>query len=158
MRPAFELREFVPADGDACRELFCETVRRVNSSDYSQVQILAWVNAGMAPEPWIRRFDGNFAYVVEHNGAIVGFVDMTRNGYLDRLFVSPDHQRKGIATLLMNAIESVARNNRLSRIHTQASITARPFFLSRGFKIVAPQTVESRGVEMTNFIMELKVA
>ncbi|TWU39487.1 GNAT family N-acetyltransferase [Novipirellula artificiosorum] len=153
MNPAFQLREFVLADGDSCRQLFCDTVRRVNCRDYSPMQIEAWAGAELDPEPWIRRFDDNCAYVIEHNRAIVGFADMTPDGYLDRLFVSADHERQGIATILMNAIELAAKTNGLPRIHTQASITAKPFFLARGFVVVNEQTIECRGVRMNNYVL-----
>ncbi|TWU17889.1 GNAT family N-acetyltransferase [Allorhodopirellula heiligendammensis] len=155
MNSALQIRKFVSADGDSCHQLFYDTVRRVNCRDYSTVQVDAWAGAVLDAETWVRRFDGNSAYVVERDGAIVGFTDMTPDGYLDRLFVSADHQRQGIATMLLRAIKSAAKNDSLTRIHTQASITAKPFFLSRGFKIVAEQTVECLGVELTNFVMEL---
>ena len=37
---------------------------------------------------------------------------------------------------------------------THASITARPFFLSRGYRVVKEQTVLRGGLELTNFVME----
>ncbi len=157
MNTALRLREFTLGDGESCRRLFNDTVRQVNCRDYTPTQIDAWAHAAMNVESWLRRFSDNFALVVEQSDAIVGFADMTRDGYLDRLFVSADHQRQGIATMLMNAIESAAKNSHLSRVHTQASITAKPFFVSRGFTVVAEQTVKCRGIELTNFVMELKL-
>ncbi|TWU19909.1 GNAT family N-acetyltransferase [Allorhodopirellula heiligendammensis] len=155
MNPALHLRDFVSADGEPCRQLFHETVRRVNSCDYSPSQVDAWAAASRDRESWLHRFANNFAYVAEHHGVIVGFADMTRSGYLDRLFVSADHQRQGIATMLMDAIESAAQQHGITLIQTHASITAKPFFRSRGFQVVTAQTVACQGVEMTNFVMEL---
>ena len=37
---------------------------------------------------------------------------------------------------------------------THASITARPFFERRGWRVVKEQRVERRGVALTNFVME----
>lgn len=74
MNSALQLRKFVSADGDSCHQLFCDTVRRVNCRDYSTVQVDAWAGAGLDTETWVRRFDGNFAYVVERDGAIVSNV------------------------------------------------------------------------------------
>ena len=37
---------------------------------------------------------------------------------------------------------------------THASITARPFFEARGYRVVRPQQVERRGQVLTNFVME----
>ena len=40
------------------------------------------------------------------------------------------------------------------KITVHASITARPFFEKRGYRLVRSQTVERRGVQMQNFHME----
>lgn len=156
MNIELHLRPYTATDAQSCWRLFLDTVRRINSRDYTPEQIAAWAKADIDPEPWFRRFDGKIAYVVEgdEDAKILGFADLTCDGYLDRLFVSADHQRQGIATMLMDAIEQAASESKLPRIHTQASITAKPFFLSRGFVVVAEQTVECRGVQMKNFVME----
>lgn len=160
MTAKLNLRQFTDGDANSCWHLFHDTVRRINVRDYTPVQVVAWASIEREPESWFRRFDEKIAFVVESVDkesvkAIVGFADLTRDGYLDRLFVSADHQRRGIATMLMNAIEHAAREIKLPRIHTQASITAKPFFLLRGFTVVAEQVVECRGVKMPNFLMEI---
>jgi putative acetyltransferase len=158
MNIELHLRPYTEADATSCWRLFHDTVRRVNSRDYTPAQVNAWANADIDPEPWFRRFDGKIAYVVASDEEVLGFADLASDGYLDRLFVSTNHQRRGIATMLMNAIEHAAKEITLPRIHTQASITAKPFFLSRGFTVVTEQTVECRGVKMTNFLMEYNFA
>ena len=40
---------------------------------------------------------------------------------------------------------------------THAALTARPFFLARGYQVVQEQQVERRGVLLTNFVMEKRV-
>jgi putative acetyltransferase len=42
----------------------------------------------------------------------------------------------------------------LKRVFTEASITARPFFERRGFRVVREQIVMVRGVGMKNFVKE----
>lgn len=39
-------------------------------------------------------------------------------------------------------------------ITTHASITARPFFEARAYRVIREQRVERHGVRMTNFVME----
>lgn len=160
MKTKLHLRPYTDADAMSCWQLFHDTVRRINARDYTPAQIAAWANAGVDPEPWFRRFDGKLAYVVEgdEDTRVLGFADLSSDGYLDRLFVSADHQRLGVATTLMNAIQQAAKDMNVPRVHTQASITGKPFFLSRGFAVITEQTVECRGVKMTNFVMELLVA
>ena len=39
------------------------------------------------------------------------------------------------------------------RVTTHASITARPFFEQRGYRVVKEQQVERRGQMLTNYVM-----
>ena len=75
------------------------------------------------------------------------YIDET--GYLDRLYVHTDYQGKGIATAICNRLEWAVRKD----IVTHASITARPFFEKRGYKVVKEQQVERQGIFLTNFVM-----
>lgn len=71
-------------------------------------------------------------------------------GYLDRLYVHKDFQRKGIATALCEELERAVS----CKITTHASITAKPFFENRGYKVITEQQVNRQNVLLTNFIME----
>ena len=42
----------------------------------------------------------------------------------------------------------------ISRLYSEVSITARPFYERMGFKVVKEQQVEMRGQVLTNFVME----
>ena len=42
----------------------------------------------------------------------------------------------------------------IGRVFTEASVTARPFFERRGFRVVRERRVARRGVQLTNFAME----
>lgn len=71
-------------------------------------------------------------------------------GYLDRLFVHADYQKKGIATAICNRLEQAVQG----KITTHASITAKPFFEKRSYKVVKEQQVERQGIYLINFCME----
>ena len=87
------------------------------------------------------------------DGEIVGFADLDGR-YLDRLYVHKEHQRQGVATALAQALEGQAAAQGQVRMTTHASITARPFFEKRGYRVVKEQQVERKGVLLTNFVME----
>jgi putative acetyltransferase len=54
------------------------------------------------------------------------------------------------------AIVKDAKQNHISRIFAEVSITAKPFFESKGFH-VKQQTIVRKGIELTNYIMEKNI-
>ena len=134
--------------------LFRDTIRRVNSRDYSPSQIAAWASEEIDTAVWFGRFTGRFVPVAEEAGHPVGFAELETDGHIDRVYVSADHQRRGIGRQLLAAVVAEARWLGLARLFTEASITARPFFEAQGFLVRAPQVVTCRGVEFINYRME----
>lgn len=154
---SLQLRPFRPEDAETCLALFKDCVHRVNSRDYTVDQIEAWASPTIDLETWRARFDDRFAYVATEDGYIVGFTDMTREGHLNRVFVSADHQGRGIAGGLVRRLLKDAIDHSIEEITTDASITAKPFFERMGFSVVREQSVECRGVWMTNYRMQRAV-
>lgn len=150
---SLQLRPFRLDDAEACLDLFRDCVHRINSRDYTSDQIKAWASPTIDLEAWRSRFNDRFAYVATENDGVVGFIDMTRDGHLDRLFVSADHQGRGIARRLVKRLLSDAVNSSIEEITTDASITAKPFFQRMGFSVVREQSVECRGAWLTNYRM-----
>ena len=90
-----------------------------------------------------------YTLIAEINDEIVGFGSIDKLGYLDLLFVHKDYQKQGIATALCNELEKG-----FSVINTFASITAKPFFESRGYVVVSEWEAERFGVKLKNFEMQ----
>lgn len=59
----------------------------------------------------------------------------------------------GVAGSLVSRLEEEAMKFNLPEIDTEASITAKPFFERQGYIVVKEQTVEIRGVKLTNYKM-----
>ncbi|MBP1930851.1 GNAT family N-acetyltransferase [Ammoniphilus resinae] len=151
-----EVRRFIDSDIGQIVSLFYETVHSINAQDYTQEQLHAWAPTDekrIKMVSWKDSMNNNIAYVAEIKGVIVGFSDMTYDGYLDRLFIHKDFQGQGIASNLLNILESEARKLRILEIYTDASITAKPFFERHGYRTIHSQTVERRGVQLNNFKM-----
>jgi putative acetyltransferase len=147
------IRGYRPGDAAAIVALFRDTVRRVNSRDYSSEQVQAWAPDQIDIGPWERRLAGRFTVVAEINGQVAGFADLEDDGHLDHLYVHAGHQRLGLGRTLVSAIEAEARRRGLSSLFTEASIIARPFFERQGFVTLQEQVVECRGVKMVNYRM-----
>ena len=84
----------------------------------------------------------------------VGFAAIRPDGYLNSMFVHHDFQRQGIASLLLEDMEKYARLQGVSYITSEVSLTARPFFESKGYTIVEKQQRKAMLRLLTNFKMK----
>ena len=144
------IRKYESSDCKEMAELFFNTVHSVNVKDYTKEQLDAWASGQVDLEKWDQSFQEHFSIVAVENDIIVGFGDIDKTGYLDRLYVHKNYQGKGIATAICDKLESKVKEN----IITHASITAKPFFEKRGYKVVKEQQVERNGIFLKNYIME----
>lgn len=143
------IREYQPTDCKELAELFYNTVHTVNAKDYTKEQLDVWATGQVDLTKWNQSFQEHYSIVAVDVDIIVGFGDVDKTGYLDRIFVHSDYQGKGIATAICNQLESAVQEN----IVTHASITARPFFEKRGYKVFKEQQVERQGIFLTNYVM-----
>ena len=147
------IRAYQSDDLEDIKRLFYDTVHEVNAKDYSQEQLDAWAPADMSFEGWDESLLSHESAVAVLDGELVGFGDMDADGYLDRLYIHKDYQHRGIATAICEKLEKMVP----SAIYcTHASITARPFFESRGYHVIKENRVCRRDVWMTNYTMEKK--
>ena len=146
-----ELRKYHPRDCAEMARLFYDTVHTVNARDYTPEQLEAWAPAPPDPELWNPSFLKHITFVAEADGKIAGFGDIDSGGYLDRLYVHKDYQGQGIGSMLCDALE---RSAAAERILVHASLTARPFFLRRGYQVRKEQQVERQGILLVNYVMK----
>lgn len=59
--------------------------------------MVAWADEMVALAAWNRSFWEHTTWIAEQNGQIVGFGDISWDGYLDRLYVHARFQRQGAA-------------------------------------------------------------
>ena len=144
------IKEYQRDDCKEIIELFYNTIHAVNAKDYTEEQLNAWASGNVNMEHWNRSLQEHFSLVAFEDKIIVGFGVIDSTGYLDRLYVHKDFQRKGIATALCEELERAVS----CKITTYASITAKPFFENRGYKVITEQQVNRQNVLLTNFVME----
>ncbi|MBD8499595.1 GNAT family N-acetyltransferase [Paenibacillus arenosi] len=151
-----EITRFKSSDIQEMVTLFYETVHSINAQDYLQTQLDVWApkdDQAHKEQSWLESFLNNITFVARLNGLLVGFIDMTQHGYLDRIYVHKDFQRQGIASLLVHVIETEAKKLALTELTVDASITAMSFFMNRGYQFVRKQNIERKGVTLVNFKM-----
>lgn len=147
----FILRIYEPSDCPKLARLFYDTVHTVNAKDYSKEQLDVWATGTVDMEQWNRTLSEHHTIVAVSGDTLVGFGDMDETGYLDRLYIHKDFQHQGIATAICDALEEASSAPFFT---THASITAKPFFLNRGYQVIKKQQVIRGGILLTNYVMK----
>lgn len=148
------IRPYLLQDAAATLAVFLDAVTETAAVDYSPEQIAAW----SAPKDrdlaaWGRSRVELGTFVAMVDGQVAGFSDVSAEGYIHMMFVSPRFGRRGVGRALLAEAERRATSARDSALTTNASITARPFFEAAGFVVVAQQHPLTRGVRLTNYRM-----
>lgn len=147
------IRRYKTEDCQEMAKLFYDTVHSVNIKDYTEEQVNVWATGYIDLETWNEKLLKFYTVVAvdNENGVITGFGNIDETGYVDFLYVHKDYQNMGVATMICDEIESVFK---VDKYTTHASITARPFFEKRGYKVVKEQHINRDGILLTNYVME----
>ena len=143
------VRGYQMSDCKEITELFYNTVHTINAKDYTKEQLDVWATGQADLEKWNQSLQEHYSIVAIDNKIIVGFGDIDKDGYLDRLFVHSNYQGKGVATAICNQLEQAVDG----KITTYASITAKPFFEKQGFQVDEGQKRKANQMCLTNYKM-----
>lgn len=152
------VRRYRPGEEHELWLLFHETIRRVNTRDYTEEQVRVWAPDMVDPEKWRQRIEGINPYVGVEGDAIVGYTDLQASGLIDHFFVHHAWQRRGVGTRLMQAIHEEAARLGVDQLHSHVSLTAKPFYEAHGFHVEKEQLVEDGGLTFHNFLMRKRLS
>ena len=127
------IRRYQPSDCGQMAELFYQTVHSVNAKDYTKEQLDVWATGKVDLTRWGQSFSAHYTVVAILDNMLAGFGDIDETGYLDRLYVHKDYQRRGIATAICDSLE-------------------------QAFEVRKEQQVVREGISLTNYVMEKKLS
>jgi len=149
------IRKAEKQDLEEILTLFLNTIQNVNQHDYTAEQLKVWQSGADDRQKWVKKLDEQQFLVAEEDGEITGFSSISKEGYLDTLFIHKYYQRKGIAKKLLSRMVEYANQQGVTEIITEASITARPFFERHGFKVVNKQILNRKNIKIPNYKMRM---
>ncbi|GAA1970840.1 GNAT family N-acetyltransferase [Microbacterium deminutum] len=124
-----EVRRYRSEDAPLTLEIFLAAITKTAAADYSPEQIRGWARPDRrTPSDWDTARTKLSTFVAVIGTEIAGFSDVSETGYIDMMFVSPKHARRGVARTLLMELERQARDLGVGRLTANVSITARPFF------------------------------
>lgn len=147
------LRPYQPEDAEATLRIFERAVSITALSRYTSGEVAAWLGGPRDKGAWAADREAASTFVAERAGTVIGFSDLFDDGYVDRLFVDPDHGRQGVGRMLLKRVVDEAAQRELPSMTTHASLVARPVFEAAGFTVVHPETVMKDGERLERFYM-----
>lgn len=148
-----QIREATAKDLDPILSLFENTIKKINSRDYSQEQIEVWT-ASKNKETWLSKISEQSFYVAFAKNQLIGFSSIDTDGYIDFMYVHHEFQHQGIAKALLLKLQEAASENNIQRVWASVSITAQPFFSRNGFYKYDDEHKSVEDVHFKNALME----
>lgn len=153
-----QIREGVPEDEEAIAEAHVASVRAIDTSAYDDEELAVW-ESGVASISYTLDDAETVFLVADHDGEIAGFAEASADeAELDKLYVDPAYQDRGIATSLSNEIDVRLRSRGVNSVYVEASVNAVPFYEGVGYEQIRkrqkPITIDDISVEMEVVGME----
>ena len=154
------IRAYEARDAGDLAALYRRSVETLGRRDYSPDQVAAW--ASRTPDAvgfHARLSDGRAVFVsVDDADRPQAFADLEPDGHIDFLYCAPEVAGTGAVNELYAAIEALARQSGMKRIHSEASEAALRFFLKRGFVKLYRRDLLIGSVAIHNYAVEKVLA
>ena len=152
---AILVRKFLREDATTLGQIFHRAVNEGAKQHYSSAQRRAWSQCAPSGPDWEARLGDAETFVAERDGSLVGFMSLViESSHLEFAYVAPEAMGAGVSNALYADLEFKARACGLSRLSTDASELARPFFLRQRWRLIERQEIVRHGVTLHNYRME----
>ncbi|MFC4258858.1 GNAT family N-acetyltransferase [Marinobacter lacisalsi] len=147
------IRKYQIQDLSPLVRVFTESVHELTATAYDETQRYAWASRMPHLDSWQQRLESLETLVAEDGDELAGFISYDHDGHIDLIFTAPNYARQGIASSLYREAEQNLTTHGVSELYTEASVVARPFFESHGFKAIEEQRETIRGNHLLRYLM-----
>ncbi|MCO5128965.1 MAG: GNAT family N-acetyltransferase [Xanthobacteraceae bacterium] len=152
------LRPLLPADLPVLAAIFKASIEQLAEDDYSEAQRAAWAGRADDEDAFGKKLAGQLTLVATINGSAIGFASLKGADHVDMLFVHPSAARQGVAAMLCDALEKLARARGATILSVDASDTAEPLFARRGYVAQRRNSISIDGEWLANTTMHKTLA
>jgi putative acetyltransferase len=148
------MRPMLPDDAPMLAEIFRASIEQLAADDYSDAQIEAWSATADDEAAFGKALSGQLTLIATIEGEPVGFASLKGNSRLDMLYVYPAAAGQGAGSMLVDALEKLARARGAATMTVDASDSAHDFFKARGYAPRSRNTVLRGDEWLANTTME----
>lgn len=147
------IRRAKSSDAIELVRLHRDTIRKVNSKDYTAKEIEAWAN-----NYTIKKFrnEKNIRFVAIDKNKLLGSAAFDKKGYFG-LYVHKDYIGKGIGSKLLRKIEETAYKKGIRKFNPIVVITAKKFYEKHGYKTIKRIKYSIKSQKLTVYQMKKKL-
>lgn len=154
---SIQIRLVVPADLSAIVALTQRSILEGCRPTYDTTQRQVWAARLSSAAHWQRIYKAQHVVVAQRVDILVGIAALEGIEHIDYLYVDPTAFRQGVATQLYQVLLQRARQQGATRLYSEVSHQARPFFERMGWQVDHVRTVYIDEVELTNNAMSLRL-
>ena len=153
-----EIRRFRETDTAQLCDIYYNAIHNVNSANYTADELEAWAPSNSYNvESYAKdtaRWSEIMPFVATQGSTALGFAELEEAGHINCFFVHHEHQGRGAGKMLLEACEDEAKRLGYDKIFAEVSITAKPFFVKMGYRVVRPVLCDIKGMMMKYYDME----
>jgi len=152
--PKPALRPYLAEDAPVLAAIFAASIEGLTGDDYSEAQQQAWASAADDEAGFGKRLASELTLVATLQGSPVGFASLKGKDHIDLLYVHPGAVGQGVAAMLCDALEKLAKGRGAASLTVDASDNAAEFFAKRGYEGKQRNTVSVGGEWLANTTMQ----
>jgi putative acetyltransferase len=148
-------------DADAILAVKREAISALAGTQYTDEQLAAWAPDDDALSDFESAVESDQFTVLlaEVRDEIAGYGVLNGpEARIDAVYVRPEYARRGIASSLVGQLEMRARMQGIEELSIVASLNARPFYESLGYRSVGTKTRRIDGVDIEFAVMRRRLA
>lgn len=129
-----------------------QTIRNINSQDYSESIIHDWT-AQTTTQKFRENAHKYKRWVAVEKDTIIGFCDHSLECELSRIYVHRNYLRKGVGSHLLKVAEVSLKKQGCKEINLESTITAREFYEKNGYRVVKKSIHTTKNTKSTIYKM-----
>lgn len=118
------------------QQLFRDSILKSGQDYYTPAQLKVWSDRANVSSRWLALIKEQFTLLLEVENEVLGFASLRGEDYFDFLYVSQHQQGKGYAKRLYMSILAEAKKRGATKLYSDVSYMAKPFFLAQGFSVL----------------------